>query len=299
MTRPRRYLPNTTYLVSRRCTQRQFFLRPSKLVAQVVLYCLAYAVRESGVQIHDIVVMSNHLHIVLTDPHGKLSVFMHHFDRNIANCLNLHYKRHENFWKAEQFSSVELPSGADIYDKIIYALANPVAAACVKHTSQWPGLHTAETDYGEVLEVERPEIYFRKQGKMPERLKLRLVKPPCFTSLTNAEASEVKRQGLAEREKQLHAELRRAGKTFLGAKKCKTANPFSSPRTTCETGGLKPTFAAKDPELRKTMIARLKEFLSDYREALEKWRDGKRRVMFPAGTYAMRVFHGARCHDPG
>ena len=38
MTAPRQVLPGTTYLVTRRCAQRQFLLRPSKLVNEIFSY---------------------------------------------------------------------------------------------------------------------------------------------------------------------------------------------------------------------------------------------------------------------
>ena len=47
MTLPRRVLSNTTYLVTRRCTQRMFLLRPSPLNTQIFIYCLAVAAKKT------------------------------------------------------------------------------------------------------------------------------------------------------------------------------------------------------------------------------------------------------------
>jgi putative transposase len=52
MTAPRQVLPSSIYLVTRRCTQRQFLLRPSPLVNQVFTFCLAYAASKTGVLVH-------------------------------------------------------------------------------------------------------------------------------------------------------------------------------------------------------------------------------------------------------
>ena len=49
MTAPRQILPGTTYMVTRRCSERRFFLRPSAIVNQIFTYCLAYAAQETGV----------------------------------------------------------------------------------------------------------------------------------------------------------------------------------------------------------------------------------------------------------
>ena len=45
-------------------------------------------------------------------------------------------------------------------------------------------------------------------------------------------------------------------------------------------------------------LRRLGSFLTGYRKALELWRAGRRDVEFPAGTYAMKVFHGVACASP-
>jgi hypothetical protein len=60
MSLPRQILPGSTYLVTRRCTQRQFLLRPSKLTNQIILYCLALAVARTGILLHAFVALSNH-----------------------------------------------------------------------------------------------------------------------------------------------------------------------------------------------------------------------------------------------
>ena len=62
MTAPRQLLPGTTYLVTRRCLQRQFLLRPSKLTNQVFGFLLAIAARRFDVDLHACCVMSNHFH---------------------------------------------------------------------------------------------------------------------------------------------------------------------------------------------------------------------------------------------
>jgi putative transposase len=45
MTAARRVLPGQTYLVTRRCSERRFFLRPSTVTNAIFLYALAVAAR--------------------------------------------------------------------------------------------------------------------------------------------------------------------------------------------------------------------------------------------------------------
>ncbi len=67
MTAPRRVIPGARYLLSRRCSERRFFLRPSEAVNDMLRYVLAVAAERYGVVLHSFCVLSNHLHVVLTD----------------------------------------------------------------------------------------------------------------------------------------------------------------------------------------------------------------------------------------
>lgn len=67
---PRARLPGTTWVIARRTERRVHLFRPDALMNQVFRYCLAYAVQKTGVRLIASVLMSNHYHIVVHDPHG-------------------------------------------------------------------------------------------------------------------------------------------------------------------------------------------------------------------------------------
>ena len=93
MSIPRQILPGTTYLLTRRCTQRQFLIRPSRVVNEIFLYCLARAAKRTGVEVHAFCVLSNHYHLVVTDPLALLPVFAHWLNVHMARALNAHLSR--------------------------------------------------------------------------------------------------------------------------------------------------------------------------------------------------------------
>ena len=100
MTAPRQILPGSTYLVTRRCVQRQFLLRPSRNTNQVFLYLLALAARRFGMHIHAFCVLSNHVHLVVTDPDARLPAFHQFLDALVARALNAALGRWEAFWES-------------------------------------------------------------------------------------------------------------------------------------------------------------------------------------------------------
>jgi REP element-mobilizing transposase RayT len=60
MTAPRRILAGISYLISRRCSERRFFLRPAALTNEIFQYVLAVAAKRYGVLVHAFCVLSNH-----------------------------------------------------------------------------------------------------------------------------------------------------------------------------------------------------------------------------------------------
>ncbi|WP_437591717.1 transposase [Sorangium sp. So ce1000] len=298
MSAPRRLIAGATYLVTRRCTQRQMMLRPSVETNQVFLYCLAVAAERTEIELHAFVVMSNHWHAVLTDPEARLPQFLQLLHRLVASCMNASLGRTENFWSAEHASIVALESAEDVLDKIAYVITNPTAAGLVRSPEEWPGVITRRL--GERHAATVPEVYFRRHGaRLPERARIDCTVPPLLRHL-DAETIDRRLRALVARNvRQARSKVRDSGRTFLGADGARTMSPWRTAATPEPLRRLRPTLAARDPHGREAAIARLRAFRSTYRTALSRWRSGDRSAHFPEGTYLMRVLHGACCyHTP-
>jgi putative transposase len=294
MTAPRQVLPGTTYLVTRRCTQRQFLLRPSKLASQVFLYLLAVAAERYGIEVHAYCVMSNHYHLVVTDPHARLPLFHLFLDGLAGRALNALLGRREDFWGPDSYSAVELPNPQAVVDKAAYTLANPVAAGLVRSARRWPGLWSSPDEVGSSgRQVERPTHFFDQKGTMPESATLTLTTPPGFP--TAAAFRKLLSAALADQEA---AAVKKVG-TFLGAAKVLAQKTTARARQPEPLGQLNPRVAARDKWKRIEALGRLVTFLADYRTALRDWRAGRRSAVFPPGTYLMRVACGVACAPAG
>ena len=299
MSRPRPVLPDKTYLVTRRCTQRQFLLRPSPEINHFFLYCLAYATFKFQVKIHAFCALSNHVHIVLTDVLGNLPKFMEWLVGNTARGLNAHYGRRENFWAPERYSRVELVDPQDILAKMVYTLTNPVAAGLVSEGKQWPGLRSNTLREGpQKIIVRKPRFFFRPGGKLPEKIELVVEPPTVCANLDGALAGQRFHDAVLQREAEIRTELRRAGKRFLGPERVLGQSPKDCPTSPEPRGNIKPQVACRDKWRRIERLQAVGEFLIAYREAFKKFASGVRDVIFPAGTYWLRVHCGVACHDP-
>lgn len=289
MTAPRQILPGATYLITRRCLRREFLLRPGNSVNGIFAYVLALAARRYGVKVHAFCVLSNHYHLIVSDPNARLPAFQQYLGAFVARAVNASLGRWETFWAPHSFSAVSLASPEDVISKTAYTLANPVAAGLVRSGHLWPGLRSSPDAVGGAIRLKRPEHFFDQEGGLPETIDLKLETPTCFDS------------ALAFRE-QLQAELsrqeqvaREANGAFLGVERVLAQSPFARPRHGESKRCLSPRVAAHDKWSRVELLQRLKGFLLEYREALAVWREGKVDPVFPFGTYLMRVAHGVGC----
>jgi putative transposase len=293
MTAPRQILPGTVYLITRRCLHRKFLLRPRDLVNQVFAYVLAVAAKRYGIKVHAFCVLSNHYHLVVTDPRARLPAFQQYLGAFVARAVNASLGRWETFWAPHSFSAVALGSPEDVVAKAAYALANPVTAGLVPAGHLWPGLWSSRDAAGGTMRVKRPLHFFDQDGDLPETIDLDLEAPAGFRSC--AEFQEQLGAELSRQVKEAHRENR----AFLGVHRVLKQSPFARPRPGEPRRGLDPRVAARDRWKRIELLQRLKSFLADYREALRVWRERKAAPEFPAGTYLMRVAHGVACAAAG
>jgi REP element-mobilizing transposase RayT len=293
VTAPRRILPGTTYLVTRRCSERRFFLKPTPATSEIFLYLLAVAANRYGVLVHAFCVLSNHCHLIVTDPDGQLPAFMQYLDSLVARAVNASLGRFEAFWASNgSYSAVEPLDPGDVVAKTAYVLANPVAAGLVRRGAQWPGLWTSPQSFGSKLTAPKPKLFFDPRGYMPESVELELTPPPRFTA---DEFHALVSDALRELEEEAQRKLASQGRRFLGVARVLAQSPFACPATSEPRFGLKPRLAARDVWRRIEGIFRDKCFLQAYREAWHARRAGAANVVFPAGTYLLRVLHGVQC----
>jgi putative transposase len=299
MTSIRRIRPGATWLVSRRVTGRQFLLRPDPWVNRILLFYLAEAAERFGIRIHAFQFLSNHFHLVVTDPLGVLPDFIHRFDTFVAKAMNHHLGRSENFWSTERTSMVEITTEATLVAKIIYTLANVVQAGLVHKHDAWPGLtSTIERIDGDAYIAKRPTDGYFANSSLPLEVRLELVRPAFWKGRHITKIRESLQDGLRQREKEIRAEFRAAGREFLGRARVLLQNPFDAAKSEEAKKEFVPEIACLESEQRIQEIATLREFREAYHKARKRFVEGARKVIFPFGTWLFRVRFGAQCEGP-
>jgi putative transposase len=274
-----------------------FRLRPRPETNQIFMYCLAFAMRKTGVRLHAACVMSNHHHLVVTDPHGLLPEFLRELHRLTAKAMNASQGQWENLWAAEPCNVVRLVTDEDVEDKVAYVAANPVAAGLVRNPQAWPGF----VAWGEErFHVVRPAAYFQEDGTCPPELPLLVELPPAFASNSGAHAERMVRirDAIATKVAVAWRSIRKAGRALLGVEATMATSLRRRAGSFEEKRGVIPPFAATLKSVRDQLRRIEQGFRVGYRRALSEWRSGMRETVFPYGTWSMRVLHAASVGPP-
>jgi len=294
VTPPREILPGQTYLVTRRCTQRQFLLTPTLLTNQIARYCLALAIKQTSVQLNAVCVMSNHWHGVVTDPHARLPQFLGRFHALLAKAQNASLGRWENLWSSEKASIVHLARAEDVIGKMAYTIANPTSAGLVARPERWPGL-VAGPHLNPTFSAKRPPKFFASSGPLPDAIQVELKRPPILSELSDSEFSARLQGAIEDLVQRARHELASRGSPFLGAAIVLRQSFEARPKATAPHRQLSHTVAARAAGPRIQALAKKDAFNRAYRRAWQRFRSGARDVKFPPGTYALRINAAVDC----
>jgi putative transposase len=302
VTMPRMCVPGGTYLVTRTCANRRFLLKPSALVNQTFLYCLARAAALHGILLHALCVESSHFHVVVTDTRGELSQFMHWLDRHVARCLVEHYqethpRQHlEGIWSKGHFGATLLLTHEAILDAIVYALTNPQKDGLVVDYRKWPGLCSRPRDWlAPERFAPRPELYFDPSKTELAKLGYRFTVPPQFADRDPEAFVRDVEALIRDAQRATCATLAAERRSFLGVNGVLAADPFDAPKSVRPKGRLKPCLAAGGHhEVMIEAKRALRYFRQRYREQWRLFCTGAAAI-FPGGTLLMRRLFNVAC----
>ena len=86
VSQPRQVLPGQFYMLTRRCAQRMFLLRPDDATNNAFIYCLALAAIKFGIDVLFTLAESNHHHTIIFDRHGHVSAFLEHVTSSLREA---------------------------------------------------------------------------------------------------------------------------------------------------------------------------------------------------------------------
>jgi hypothetical protein len=285
-------------MITRRCSERRFLLRPDHETNNAFIYCLAVAAQRFGIQVIFTYAAANHHHTGIFDAEGRFPDFMAYFHKYVAKCQNALRGRFENFWSSEHASVVRLVEPDDILEKMIYALTNPVKDPLVEHVWEWPGVNSyGATADGTILTATRPAHFFRKDGTMPETITLSIARPQGFEKMSGEEFAAFIKTRVAAAEKSAAADRRAKGISVFGRERILKQDWRARPKSAEPHFKLSPRVAAMSKWARIEALTRNMDFLAAYVAAKNDFARGSRDVVFPAGTWWLRKHVKVRCAE--
>lgn len=295
MTMPRQVVPGRTYHMSRRCILGMFLLRPDAEVNALYEYLLAEAAERFEITLHAWTAMSNHQHILLRDDHGNYPAFLQHLDRMLSIKLGLHWNRADTTWAVQQASVVHCVEANDRFRTLLYVVTNPINENQVEHVQDWPGASSFSMMLsGKSRIVKRPERFFKDSSTMPAEVELRCERPDGFEDLSQDEWVQKIKDGVASAERAARAERQAKGTRVLGRKTVLRAKHTDTPKSVLTRGRMKPCIACRNPERRELEEEAIRVFRAKYSAMLEKLHAKAADILFPAGTYRLRLL-GVPC----
>jgi REP element-mobilizing transposase RayT len=283
-------------MITRRCTQRQFLMRPDRETNNAFIYCLAIAAERYRIRVLFTAALSNHHHTGIEDPEGNYPAFLEHFHKLFAKCQNALRGRWENFWSSEQTSVVRLVDPGDVVDKMVYALTNPVKDKLVEKAHHWPGVSSLDAlMHGKTLVASRPRHFFRDEGGMPDVVSLSISRPTAFKDLSQKEFAAMVDLRIRAIEESTADQRRLTGVRVVGRRAVLAQNWSARPMSREPRRQLDPRVAARSKWSRIEALLRDRAFRDAYIAARDSFVAGVRDAVFPAGTYWLRRFVQAAC----
>jgi putative transposase len=276
-------------MFTRRCSERRFFLRPDAATNNAFWYCLGWAAKTHGITLHAAVAMSNHVHLVATDPHGVYPDFLRDFHGLLARVVNAALGRWEYFWDANQPSAVLLEDEAAQTDKLTYVLANPVGL--VDKAADWPGATALNSILSSTpVTATRPDQFFRDKkngGAMPESVTVKFEPLPTLAQREPDEYVELVRDLVTDAERKAADRRRDTNTAVLGPRRILAQSWNDRPSDAEPRRELSPTLACRDKWLRIERLKANRLFQDMYLRAFTAFRAGLS-ATFPFGTWLMR-----------
>jgi hypothetical protein len=273
-------------MITRRCSERRFFMRPDRETTNAFVYCLAVAAQRYNVAVIFTAAMSNHHHTGVVDRDGRLPEFLAHFHKLFAKHQNALRGRWENFWAPEQSSAVELVTPDDAFAKMVYAITNPVKDNLVTRTRHWPGVDCLSAiEQAVPLVASKPLRFFRQANDLlPPVVHLDFVRPPGFEHLGHDAWVELLRSRISQVESSADIERATTGARVLGRKTVRKQPWRDRPSSQEPRRQLSPRVACRDKWRRVEALARNRAFVAAYRDARALFILGQP-ARFPPGTY--------------
>jgi REP element-mobilizing transposase RayT len=296
MGRPLRYIrPGKLVEITCRTMQSRLLLRPSPELKKRVLGVLGRAQRQTGIEIHAFVFVSNHYHLLIS-PQSPVQLvrFMNQIQSNLAREAGDLHDWTERFWSC-RFRDIPVSDEPEAQiARLRYCLAHGVKEGLVSRCRDWPGASCVRAlADGEPLEgvwYDRSAYYEARRRKGRARLQdfastetVMLSPLPCWRHLEPEEIRRRVGELIEQIEKDAHRHRLATGEGVAGVRAVRKRHPHDRPQDTKR--GPAPRFHTATREAWCALREAVQTFAEEFRHAADLLRQGHPRPDFPPGAF--------------
>ncbi|MDX1998009.1 MAG: transposase [Thermoanaerobaculia bacterium] len=294
MRRRRHCPPQSLVEVTCRTFQNRRLLRPTPEVRDLILGILGRAQRRYPIEIHALVFLSTHYHLLVTTPDALLlSRFVGYLNSNVAREIGRLTGWRDHFWGRRYQAILVSSEEAAQVSRLYYLLAQGVKEGLVADPRDWPGVHCAAAllgdkdlrgtwhDRSREYEAKRSRSKSPAKSEFTTQERVVLTPLPCWRHLeTPARTARVRElvDAIVESGK-----VERSGRPVLGAKAVMAQEPAS--RAPAVEYRPAPWVHAASKAVREQYRAAYRLFDEAFQAAAEALRAGNRLASFPAGSF--------------
>lgn len=295
MARRLRYIPpNSVVEVTMRTIQGRFLLRPSPDLNALILGIIGRAQTRYAVQLHALVFLSNHYHMLLSVADAQaLAQFMEFLNGNLAKEVGRLHDWKDKFW-ARRYQAIVVTDEAAQHDRLRYILAHGCKEGLVARAADWPGVHCATAlTKGTPLRgiwIDRSAAYEAGRRSAPVDLAdfstaymVSLTPLPCYAHLSPKAYRHLCSELVADIERPLVQDTAEHASVPMGRAGVLRQHPHDKPP--CFEHRTAPLVHAALRQTRAAFIAAYRWFEACYREAAQRIRQGQSNVVFPQGAF--------------
>jgi len=127
---------NTTSHVTVRCNNKEFLFGLAENINDLVSWTNSLTVMYE-IDIHHMIYMSNHMHILMTPNHDNMGQAMSYFLTNLSKYLNYKLNRNDHIF-GRRYRATVIESSRHFINVIRYIYQNPVRAGMVNQIEHYP-----------------------------------------------------------------------------------------------------------------------------------------------------------------
>ena len=295
MPRDLRFIPPDSLVeVTCRVIHGRFLLRPSRDLNAIVVGALAKAQKRYKMTVCGFVYLSNHAHLLLQPRNAKqLARFMNYVNSKIAREAGRLYWWREKLWGRRYRGIVVSDEPEAEVERLRYLLSQGCKEGLVDSPKQWPGAtsaraHTTDWKIAGLWFDRTAEYRARRRGELvpklrfAEELELELTPIPSWRDEPEHRVNAKVRALIREIEEETQERIRETGREPLGRQAILEQNPHAQPANFIRSPA--PRFHAVRGYVRRRLEQAYRRFSFAYREASERFRQGKE-AHFPAGSF--------------